>query len=335
MTRSRLDRLAVWFRPRRCAAEVAATAFAQRALRFSAAQSLISAFYAVLLFFAADNLYSWSGYLQITDLTPRWPVFWLRYIDPASGIAGILGFHLAAGLLGVTSAQHRWARVLVFVAWLEFLAFKFSFGSINHGDHLSVLLSFLLIFLPTGWRSYPGASRRVQSATLLAFAGCQMMILLTYSMAGMWKVGGVVEQCLKGEVHYLSPDGLAQQIAAKLLSDDTTSILGPWFITHPWVGWPLVLAALYLEFFALWAVPRPSLHASFGLGLILLHLFTHLTMGVGFAQNNLWLALFLVFSPFRPARPSWRQMLRDLPLLGRLATRFLPSPGKSVHALPE
>lgn len=315
--RTRSEKIAAFFRPAATEPAARGAGLLTDRSRFASAQGIVSAFYAVLFFLAASNLYSWQELLSATELVPRWPVFWLRYVDLRSGIAAILWLNLLGGLLAVALPGHRWARIVVFFSWLELLAFRFSFGSINHGDHLGVLLSFVLIFLPAGWRSYPTAERSVRAATALVFSGCQAMIMLTYSMSGMWKVGGAVEQMIKGQTSYLAPQGLAQQIAARLLADNTTSVLGPWLIEHYWVGWPLIVGALYLEFFALWAVPRPSLHQAWGVGLILLHLFSHLTMGVSFLQNMLWLALFFVLSPFRPQEPSCRQMLRDLPGLGR------------------
>ncbi|HEX5760337.1 MAG TPA: hypothetical protein VF121_14205 [Thermoanaerobaculia bacterium] len=316
-SKSRVEAVAAFFRPRTAGPAARRAAFLWRAERFVAAQALIGAFYAVLLFFALGHLFSWQGYLSATGLTPRWPVFWLRWVDVRTGIAFILWFHLLGGLLGVTLSGYRWARILVFCSWLEFLAFIYSFGSINHGDHLGLLLSFVLIFLPRGWSSSPPPARGLRAATLLVFSGCQALIMLTYSMSGWWKAGGVIQQALEGEVTYLAPSALARQVAAKLLADESTSLLGPWLIEHAWVGWPLMIGALYLEIFALWAVPRPSLHRGWGLGLILLHVATHLTMGVGFPQNPLWLALFFVLSPFRPQPASWRQALRDLPVFGR------------------
>lgn len=287
--------------------------------RFASARALISAFYAVLLFLALSHLFSWRDILDTTSLTPRWPVFWLRHVELRSGIGAILTGHLASALLGVALPGSRLVRVLVAVSWLEFLALRFSFGGINHGEHLGLLLAIVLIFLPAGWSSSATPTRYVRAATLLVFSGCQAMIMLTYTMSGMWKAGGVVEQLIRGETTYLSPSGLAQQVAAKLLSDDATSVLGPWLIANYWVGPPLMLGAIYLELLALWAVARPSLHRAWGLGLIVMHVSTHLTMGVGFPQNPLWLALFFVASPFRPRRASgasWRDAWRDLPLLG-------------------
>jgi hypothetical protein len=291
--------------------------------RLTAAQVLVSAFYAILLFFAAGSLFTWQSYLDTTDLAPRWPVFWLRWVELRSGIAAILWLHLGAAVLGATLARYRLVRILVFVSLLELLALRFSFGAVNHGDHLGVLLAFVLVFLPAGFdrrlRSHrrDRRDRRTTAATLLVVGACQGLIMLTYSMAGLWKVGGVVEQWLRGElVTYLHPHGLATQVAAKMLEDDGPTLLGPWIVEHAWVGWLPGVAALYLELFALWAAARPSLHRVWGVGLVLLHLSTHLTMGVGFPQNVLWLALFLVLSPLRPRDGVWWRAARDLPILG-------------------
>lgn len=315
--RSRVEAIAAFFGPRTPAPVATRVALLVAKERFATAQALIGAFYAVLLFFALSQLFSWQELLGSTSLTPRWPVFWLQHVDTRSGIALVLWAHLLSLLVAIAFPGYRLVRILVFCGLLELLAFRFSFGSINHGDHLGLLLSFVLIFLPQGWSSGSAPRRSVRAATLLVFSGCQALIALTYSMSGMWKVGGVVQQALRGEVTYLHPSGLAQQVAAKLLADGSPSLLGPWLIEHYWVGWPLMIGALYLELFALWAVARPSLHRAWGLGLILLHLSTHLTMGVGFPQNPLWLVLFFVLSPFRPHPASWRQALGDLPLVGR------------------
>ena len=320
--RSRVEAIAAFFRPRQEEPAERRAGLLLSRERYAGARSIVAAFYAVLLFFAVSNLYQWPAYLGSTNLSPRWPVFWLRFVDLRLGITWILWFNLLGGLLAVTLVRYRVVRILIFLSVLEFLAFKFSFGSINHGDHLGLLISFVLIFLPAGWHRGSDAPRAVRTATLLVFSACQGMILLIYSMSGMWKVGGVVRQVVNGEVTYLSPEGLAQQVAAKLLSDESITVLGPWLIDNYWVGWFLMVGALYLEFFSLWALPRPSLHQVWGFGLIFLHLSTHLTMGVGFARNSLWLALFLVFSPFRPEPPRLRKALAELPVLGTWISRL-------------
>ena len=118
--------------------------------RFTVAKTLIQAFYAVLFFIALGSLYSWSAWFEVTEMTLRWPVFWLRFTRIDVGVGLILWAYLLGSLLGLAFCRFRWARIVVFVTLLEFLAFKFSFGSINHGDHLGVLLAFVLILLPRG-----------------------------------------------------------------------------------------------------------------------------------------------------------------------------------------
>jgi len=313
MRRGRIEALAAFFRP----AHGGSAALLLSRERFAAAQSLIGAFYAILFFFAALNLFSWPTYLATSELAPRWPVAWLRLVDTRAGVGAILWLQLAGGVLAVAFSRYRWARVVVFVSLLEILGLDFSFGAVNHGNHLGVLIAFVLIFLPAGWHVRGSAGRKVRVSTLLVFSGAQAMILLTYSMAGMWKAGGILDQWVRGEaVTYLHPRGLAQQVAAKMIEDDAPSVLGPWLVAHPWVGWLPGIAVIYLELFALWVVARPFLHRAWGLGLALFHLVSHLTLGVGFPQNVLWLALFLVLSPFRPPVPDWRRAVDDLPLLG-------------------
>ncbi|MDX1502673.1 MAG: hypothetical protein R3325_09955 [Thermoanaerobaculia bacterium] len=300
--RSRLETVAAWLRPRRPRPPGEAVLLLSGRERFASGQAILSAFYAVLFFLAAGQIYSWQGYLAATELDPRWPVLWMPWLEPKTAISIVLWLHLAGGVAALTLVRYRWGRVLVFLSLLQFLAFRFSFGAINHGAHLGLLLAFVLIFLPTGWRGWPTAPRQVRAATLLVVAGCQSLLMLTYTLSGFWKVLGIGRQVVAGESHYLHPDGLARQVAAKLLAADEVSLLGPWLIDHPWAGLPLIVAAILLELFALWAVFRPTLHQLWGVGLIALHLGTHLTLGIGFVENTLWLALFFVLSPFRRPR---------------------------------
>ena len=135
---TRIESIASFFCRRKTDPDGASTL--SRSDRYVAARTLVQAYYAILFFFAMGSLYAWPGYLDTTELTPRWPIFWLRYVDLETGISLILWFYLLGSAIGLTLAKYRWARVVVLLSLLEFLAFRFSFGSINHGDHLGVLL---------------------------------------------------------------------------------------------------------------------------------------------------------------------------------------------------
>ena len=133
-------------------------------------------------------------------------------------------------------------------------------------------------------------------------------------MSGIGKIIGIVQQSFQGEVHTLAPKGLALHIALAFRLTDSPTVVGLWLIKHYDVAWPLMIGTIYLQFFSLWSVFRPSLHQIWGLSLILFHIATVFIMQIPFLQNCIWLALFFVNSPFRPLDFNSKQILKDLPL---------------------
>lgn len=293
-----------------------------RTYQFLCAQTIIRAFYAILAFFCLKSLDSWTTHLSKIYVAPLWPVFWLNHIDTQTGITAILVFYLISGILALTAIRWRVARVAIFFASLEYLAFTNSFGKINHGSHLQILLCFLLIFLPTQW-NLEKPRKDIQVATLMIFSGCQAIIMLTYTMSGFFKLLYIPIQAMRNQVHSLMPEALALQIAHHLLKRDEISVLGEWFIDHHLLAWPLLIGTIYLQFFAFWVAFRPSLHQIWGFNLILFHLATGLTMTVSFWQNCLWLTLFFLNSPFRPKSYNFRKIIRDLPLISLVLNKKL------------
>lgn len=289
--------------------------------QFICAQTIIRIFYAIIFFLSVLNLPSWEADRSAINFEPLWPIFWLPYVNLQIGIAAILGFQLLSSIFGIISPHMRTVRIAVFLSLLEFIAFKNSFEKIFHQEHLVLLLSFVLIFLPSGWHWGRTSTKSVRTATLMFFASCQALIMLTFTMSGLGKVIYSIIQALQGEIHTLAPKGLAIHIAQQLLAKNVSSYLGPWLINHYYVGWLLMLGTLYLQFFALWAVFRPSLHQWWALGLILFHLAIYFTTTINFEQNCLWLALFFLNSPFRPRRFDWQQTLQDLPLIDLLVAK--------------
>ena len=78
---SRTEKIAALFLPRIRQGGPHGVAVDQRPMRFVRAQASLSAFYACIAFFAASNLFTWKAYLDVTTLDPRWPIFWLRWVD--------------------------------------------------------------------------------------------------------------------------------------------------------------------------------------------------------------------------------------------------------------
>lgn len=300
--------------------------FQMQTRAFGHARLLVRCYYAGLLYFAVALLPDWPGILERTAPSPLWPVAWLRFTDLRTGIAVILSLYLVGSLAGVMLTEKRWARALAFIGLFEFVAFNYSFGKIGHSLHVWVLTAFLLIFLPDAWEKTVYPLRVVRQRFLAVFWACQALVLLVYSMAGLGKVVGAVYQFSVGQTHALMPGALAAIVANRLVQTNSQSLLGPWLIDHPLLGWPFMMADIYLQLFAFRVAFRPSLHKLWAFGLILFHIGSFLLLTISFAQSILLLALLFVCSPFRSSRESWRSTVADLPLFGQLIGRMVPRP---------
>ena len=270
-------------------------------------------YYAVVLFFAAATLPDWSGYLDRREVLTLWPVWWLEAVPLRVGMLGILAGYLAAAFLGAVFPDRRWARTLVFVGLLEFVALDNSFGKINHNHHLWALTAFLLVFLPDA--PARTANRATRQRFAIIFWSCQAIVLLTYTMSGVGKVAGAAYQLFTGQNNILMPAGCASIIANRLLQTNSSSWLGPWLIAHPWFGRPLMLATVYLELFAFWAAFRPSLQRWWAAGLILFHVGVYLVMSIAFSPAVMLVGLLFLASPFRGEEPSYAVVIKQLPVL--------------------
>lgn len=289
-----------------------ADAFRRQSESFHAARAVVRCYYAALLFMAVATLRDWPAYLDRQQLLPLWPVCWLTAVPLRAGMLGILAGYLAGAFLGAVFPGQRIARALAFVGLIEFVALDNSFGKISHHYHLWVLTAFLLVFLPPLPARTP--ARGTRQRFLLVFWACQAIVLLTYSMSGVGKLGGAIVQICQGQPSILAPNGLASVIADRLLQTNSGSWLGGWLIAHPWAGWPLLLTSIYLEMFAVWVAFRPALHRWWAAGLILFHIGVYLSMTITFTQTVLLLGLLLLASPFQGATPTVCGTIGQLPV---------------------
>ena len=293
--------------------------FREQPRRFVAAQTLVRAFYAFLLYLAVTQFTTAGDLLVRRAYAPLWPVAWLRGTHGASGGYALLAFYFATNALGLFFVQWRAARLLVFLGLLEFVALKNSFGKVGHSLHLPVLVAGLLVCLPAGWtRPAPLAPRALRQQTLLIFWLAQAAVLLSYTMSGLGKLGGAVQQILQRQPNVLLPGAFGEHIAQRLVQTSSHSTLGDWIIHHPYLTWPLMPAAVVFETGAFLAAFRPALGRPVAALLILFHIGTFFTMTITFPQNCLLLALFFFPSPFEPGILRWQSVLFEVPLARRI-----------------
>ena len=284
---------------------------------FVRAEWIIRAYYAVLFYFAVALLPEWPALLKRTNPSPLWPVAWLNAVHLETGIAIVLAGYLIGTFLAAIWPQKRVPRLLAFAGLFEFWALNNSYGKIGHSLHLWVLTSALLIFLPGNSKNAAVTNRLFRQKYLALFTGIQALTLLIYTMSGLGKLLGAIYQISQGEPNIFMPKALALIVAERLAETNSPSLLGPFLMDHPWVGWPLMWVDLYVQLFAIAVLFRPVLHRAWGIALIVFHLGAYFLMTINFAQNCLLIALLLLNSPYAPPKSSWRAGLAALPLFGR------------------
>jgi len=298
--------------------------FAAQTAGFARARVIVRCYYAAMLFFALALLPDWPQVLVRETPSALWPVAWLPWVDLRGGIAAILALYLVGALAGAVMPEQRWARVAAFLGILEYVAFNNSYGAIGHAMHAWLLTSGLLLFLPDVRNGPPSRMKRQQFLTI--FWACQALVLLLYSMSGVGKLAGAIYQLSAGQTSAFAPGALAAITANRLVETNSQSLLGPWLIEHPLMGWPMLWGDIYLQLFSFWIVFRPSLHKVWALGLILFHITSYLLLTINFTQNALLLALLFFNSPFAREPENWRDCLAELPLVGPLLVRVFPRP---------
>lgn len=284
---------------------------------FHFCRMLVPAFYGLMFFSAMQILPFWEGIMSRTQLQLLWPVMWLDGILMQEGILGILILYLVGSGLAMVLPQWFVIRLLAFLGVFSFWALNNSTGKIGHSLHLMILISFVLLWLPTGWHS-PNASRMIRSSLLWVIGGAQAVMLLSYSMAGLVKLIAGLAQLVQGEPNVFFPDALARHVADRLLQTGSESWVGEILIDHLWISGPLMWFTLYIEFFAIWAVFRPRLQPWFAAALISFHIGSYFSMTIIFPQNCVLLGLFLAA---QPTVGGWqkldiRKLLEDLPGMG-------------------
>ncbi len=294
---------------------------------FEKAKMLIPFFYYFLFFIAFTHLEGLNALIAAgaADFIPRSPLFWAPYVDYSAVVTVVfLGWTLTA-LLASLLPYARAARILAFVGFFEYHAFASSFGGPNHQWDHWLWISFILIFLPALTREPSSDTRRTFS---LVFWGAQAFLLLTYTMAGIGKLTYAFIQFSQGQAHAFSPDAGALYAATQLNLMHETVPLADIIISNPWLAWIPFLCLLELQTFALVVAFRPQLHRMWGLGLILFHIGTFLTMRAVFTAPSGLLLLFLLASPFAPEKQKLGETLSAIPLFGHIykyVTKKIPA----------
>ncbi len=244
---------------------------------------------------------------------PLWSLVLLRSLVGVGWLENVSAISILAALIALLAVIFPgvliW-RLGVFLYLFLFTALQNSYGAINHGIHLHLYISFTLLFLPPAVGHPERMSRKDAMACIMVFWFTQSVLLLSYSLAGFWKV-------LYSRLELFAPDGMIRVLLSRTMSDTIpVPPLLPFIAQQEYLAQFLLLGVVYTQLFAIFALFRPHLHRPFGIVLILFHFGTDWLINVPSPVNVVFVGLFLVLSPLAPAHFSLLGMMQSLPILG-------------------
>jgi len=292
--------------------------FAQKDKVIVCAQSLVRFYYISLLFFSLFLFNSWwdTSFILQTNIVQFWPTAWIYLVDPTNAVYAIRLFFITGAFLAAIFPGNRVFRTMVFIGLLEFVSLYVSFWQVDVDLYAWIATSFVLIFLPQ-WKNVEDADHDNRKRFLLIFWACQTIVMLGYSMGAFGKILHSIPTFLAGQMHSFSINAASLHIADRLLTTNSVSVLGPFVIDYPLVAWPVFVGSIFLMLFAVVTSFRFSLQRLWGIGLILYHIAAYLTMNIGFLFNVLLIAILFLDSPFRDKDTAAREILTEIPLIGR------------------
>lgn len=228
---------------------------------------------------------------------PLWSVFWIEYLDWELAVNGVLLFFFIASLFGIIFwNRSRIIRLLVFLSMFVYLSLISSFGTVEHWMHIFLIVSFLLVFIPSSLQK-----KSEQKGLLMVVLGIQSFILFVYFLSGSLKLFGVIRQEFAGLDSSLDPSALAEFAAMNSYHHNREYYFTSFVVENPSPFFSMLLfLGMMVELMSIYIIFKPRFHGIWGLLLILLHGFILLFIGPDFTIQILVVATFILFSPFRP-----------------------------------
>ncbi len=194
---------------------------------------------------------------------PLWPVSLLMDTTGVGWLDNVTFISIAGSLVALLAVVFPGALVWRFGVFLYLFltgAVANSYGSINHGVHFPLFISFALLFLPPPPPPPPAAGhpgrmpREAAMACIMVFWFIQSIMLLSYSLAGFWKV-------LHSRLELFAPDGMVRILLVRLMSDTApVPPLLPLVASQENLLQLMFLVTVYTQLFAIFALFRPHLH---------------------------------------------------------------------------
>lgn len=268
------------------------------------AEMLVKFYYIINLFVWIIQLRNWEEFKASIVLKPAWPLFWLSEgASTGTLVQWLFAINLLFAVLVVFKTEWRSLRVLNFIS-IFFLSAAFN-SDVSGWEKITEsfnynLFSFLFIFLDYTQKN---KRQRIWNFSYIVVI-CQIITLLSYVHAAIWRIRVSALDWLAGNQAVLDWDGLGRAIRAMLYMTGSAGPLAPFVLSINFLSGAGLIFATIFELVLLFFLFKPKYYRILGLELVCLHLGFVLLFNFAFNEHLLLTALFLAASPFVRLKPA-------------------------------
>ncbi len=284
---------------------------------FSKSKASIQIFYGLLLFSSLPMIRLWN---KVSEADQLFPPTWFTFLNAwppwaLSALVIVTPFILTFTFL---YPQKQSLRMMAFLSFLLCFAYKCSFNRNYHGEMIILYASFAFALIPS-WSSNKRSSRKQQHVHLHFYWFGLLLFLLPYTLSGLWKLlWGMGYQLLFAEMSFWNIQSMANVISNYVIRTGNLAPFSDFLIQNYWLGYPILLVGSLWEVLAILPLFRPSHWRLTAVALFLLHLLSIYIFDIEF-HYQIAAALFFIWTvPLQKDNITWRHVLLDFPLIGRL-----------------
>lgn len=257
-------------------------------------------FYGLFAFTCGSDILHFLKESNFAEASWQWPLRWLAWF-PGSSETILTVIFFATLITQLLSSIYIYNRTLKFIAWLGFgllAAARVSFGNFSYNLLAFFLCAFCLAFVTS---SKEGSSKEeVDADTRFYLWAAQVVFLLTYTLSGIWKARGFIASV--GQSGGLSVDPIYYHIVSyRLQFFDASS---PSVVLPPLVGLILWMGVILFESVSVFVAFNPKIQPFWGVGIILMHVGSALTMNLYYATHLLLATVLLICHPYTKRRKT-------------------------------
>ncbi len=207
--------------------------------------------------------------------------------DPGTmtALQWVLGVAAVTAIVGVGSlAWRRFVNLVVACSYLTWILWAFSFAKVDH-DRLTIIVALFVVAI------VPGVGRGPDRLAGWGLRTVQVVFVLAYPLSAIAKLR-------RSGLDWISSAVFARAIVRR------GSSFGDWFVERPGLLRAGQAAFIAFEFVAVLALRRAGrIRSAVLVGIVALHLFTYLSVGIHFLPHTICITSFL---PLERLHPRWR-----------------------------